>query len=125
MHAIAILASGLVALAAPAVAAAQGKAGEGKAGEAQAAEVCVVNASEAAHFFVAEAKDGMRASGKLAPGGRLCAQGGGTGTVWAYDDPDAVEGCSRLVEGGMAETLLRFADFDRCLWASQNAGSGG
>ena len=82
--------------------------------------VCVINGTEDSYFFVAEAKDGARNTATLAPGGSLCSasateQGG---VVSVFETDEHLEGCSRLVAAGKNETLLQYADFDRCRWSS-------
>ena len=44
----------------------------------------------------------------------------GTGVVSVYEDPDGLEGCSRLVPSGQTERLIKYADFDRCAWSSNS-----
>lgn len=88
-----------------------------------AAETCVENGTDARWFFAAEDRDGQRRTGWLDPAGTLCAgapgaAGGGRGVVSAFPDAGHLEGCSRLVPGGGTETLLAYADFDRCRWSS-------
>lgn len=80
------------------------------------ANVCVRNGSDQRLVFVAESSSGSRAVRWLAPGERLCAAGLGGGHVGAFATLDAVEGCSRLARDGEVETLLAYADFDRCAW---------
>lgn len=92
------------------------------ASAAGAAEVCVTNGSEHAYLFAAEAGPGTRVTEVLAPGTMLCAGPAPAaldrGVVSVFPEPDALEGCSRLVAPGDGETLLRYAAFDRCLWSS-------
>ena len=81
---------------------------------------CVTNGAEESYFFAAEAANGRRETGTLAPGATLCskaeqAQGG---VVSVFETAEHLEGCSRLVASGAPETMLRYADFDRCLWSS-------
>lgn len=90
---------------------------------AQAAPgVCVTNGTDQSALFVAEAKGATQISQQLAPGETLCS-GVGTmpgGVVRVFEHADAIEGCSRLVPEGQTETLLRYADFDRCYWSSHD-----
>lgn len=85
-------------------------------------KVCVVNLSKHTFFFAAEAENGPRELGYLAPGETLCsvAKTSGTGVVSVYEDPDQLEGCSRLVTAGDTEELIKYADFDRCAWSSNS-----
>lgn len=82
------------------------------------AEVCVVNGAEERLLFAAEARGGPRATRMLAPGGELCVPGTDGGVVSAYLHRNAMEGCSRLVPPGASDRLIRYAEFDRCEWAS-------
>lgn len=83
---------------------------------------CVTNGSEDSYFFVAEASGGARNTATLAPGDMLCApadraQGG---VVSVFVNAEHLEGCSRLVADARPEILLRYSDFDRCLWSSNS-----
>ena len=103
---IAILAAILSAPALPALAAQPG--------------ACVTNGTEESYFFAAEATGGSRETATLAPGATLCsaaaaAQGG---VVSVFESAEHLEGCSRLVPEAITETLLQYADFDRCRWTS-------
>jgi hypothetical protein len=92
--------------------------------------VCVRNATSEPFLFAAQAPGGARLLATLAPGEMLCStgsgKGAGTGTgtgrgvVSVYAGADVLEGCSRLVAPGRIETLLRYADFDRCAWTSNS-----
>lgn len=84
--------------------------------------VCVSNGTDEAHLFVAEARGGPRQVAWLDPGGELCSPGtqGTGGTVSVFESADHLEGCSRLVPEGATETLIRYADFDRCRWSSHD-----
>lgn len=86
--------------------------------------VCVRNATSEPFLFAAQAPGGARLLATLAPGELLCSTGTGTGTgrgvVSVYEGADVLEGCSRLVAPGRIETLLRYADFDRCAWTSNS-----
>lgn len=93
------------------------------AGFADAAQICVVNGADAPYLFTAEARDGQRASATLAPGATLClseANDHPGGVVAAFDGADQLEGCSRLVGSAGSDTLLIYADFDRCAWTSNS-----
>ncbi|MBL4768623.1 MAG: cytochrome c family protein [Rhodobacteraceae bacterium] len=85
-------------------------------------QVCVVNSSKHEYYFAAEASGGLRKVGKLAPGETLCSVSGSssTGVVSVYEDPENLEGCSRLVTSGQTEGLIKYADFDRCAWSSNS-----
>jgi len=82
--------------------------------------VCVTNGSEEAAFFVADPNDAPQIARMLEPGKTLCSGAGAApgGVVRVFEQADALEGCARLVAEGQTETLLRYSDFDRCLWTS-------
>ena len=113
-----------VALAPPAPA---GAAGDAEAG-GRSTEICVINGAEQSYLFAAQGAS-QRAERRLrviAPGEILCATARSPaaagrevrGTVSVFTDAQALEGCSRLVFDGGPETMLRYADFDRCAWSS-------
>ena len=106
----------------------QVRAGDGSGGVPGNGRVCIRNGSSRVLFLVAEAPDGSRAAGEVAPGGILCsppggiAEGGdtpgrGRGLVGAFAGAEAVEGCSRRARPGRTQVLVAYADFDRCLWS--------
>ncbi|MFV2052799.1 hypothetical protein [Aliiroseovarius sp. YM-037] len=80
--------------------------------------VCVTNGSEHDYLFAAEATGADRITAPLAPGEILCADGEDGGVVSVFESADVLEGCSRLVAPGEADTLFAYAEFDRCAWAS-------
>ena len=85
--------------------------------------LCVLNASPDDHVFAVQAPGAGRRVQELSPGERLCtsgAQKGSTGVVSVYEHLDALEGCSRLVAVGRTEAMIRYVDFDRCLWSSNS-----
>lgn len=86
--------------------------------------LCVTNGSDHRHFFASEPKARARLTGWLDPGASLCApdSAGIPGTVSVFEVEDTLEGCSRLVAKG-EETLVKYADFDRCEWGSHKGGS--
>jgi hypothetical protein len=85
-----------------------------------AAGVCVTNGTGHTAFFVADANGAGQHDGDLAPGMTLCSDpgDGSGGAVRVFENRDAFEGCSRLVQDGATETLIRYVDFDRCQWSS-------
>jgi len=90
---------------------------------AAAESVCIVNGNHEAHVFVAEARGGERKMSRLAPGEELCAAGAterAGGVVSVFEDEDAFEGCSRVVEAGRTEVMKKYVDFDRCFWSSNS-----
>ncbi|WP_371054820.1 hypothetical protein [Rhodosalinus sp. K401] len=88
--------------------------------------LCVRNASAQPHVFAVEAPEAGRRVRKLAPGEQLCVHGAladRTGVVSAFEDFDAMEGCSRIVAVGRTEDMLKYVDFDRCFWSSNSPSS--
>lgn len=86
-------------------------------------KVCVQNASVDSHFFAAEGKGVERITATLSPGESLCATARGdgwSGVVSVYETATGIEGCSRLVKTGTVEQMLKYVDFDRCLWSSNS-----
>jgi hypothetical protein len=84
--------------------------------------ICVTNGSKERLFFAAEERGGARELAELAPGETLCtaASKGASGVVSVFETAQELEGCSRLVTGGDAEALIRYAKFDRCAWGSHS-----
>lgn len=80
--------------------------------------LCVTNGSDHRHFFAAETNDIGRVTSMLEPGETLCAGGAAGGFVSVFEEVEGFEGCSRLVPASGRDTLLKYADFDRCAWAS-------
>ncbi len=83
------------------------------------AETCVTNGTDHPHLFVIAAKDQARISATLASGEGLCHPAPNGAILSVFADSEAIEGCSRLAKPGKSDTLLSFAEFDRCRWASQ------
>lgn len=84
-------------------------------------KVCVLNSTDQTLFFAAEAGDGSRTQQDLSPGAELCAEataGTTSGMIGVYENIDAFEGCSRLVNVGVTDVLQQYVSFDRCFWAS-------
>jgi len=91
---------------------------------APAGGVCVHNASRSAYFFVAEGENGVRVTKQLEPNEVLCTPeipNGTKGSVSVFETEDHFEGCTRLVKANTVEQMMRYSEFDRCLWTS-NAG---
>lgn len=80
--------------------------------------ICVENAAAHSHLFTTETRDGTRQTAMLAPGGRLCSAptDAKDGIIGVFETPDALEGCGRIIPAGTTETLLAYAEFDRCRW---------
>ena len=87
---------------------------------AQTPGACVTNGAGESYFFVAEATGGIRETATLAPGATLCSASAAAegGVVSVFETAEHLEGCSRLVANAEPETLLGYADFDRCRWSS-------
>ncbi len=84
--------------------------------------VCVTNGTGHSAFFLADANGASQIDGTLPPGGTLCSGAGNSpgGGVRVFESAGAVEGCARLVPEGETETLIRYAEFDRCHWSSHD-----
>ena len=83
-----------------------------------AAESCVINGSDHSYFFAVTQKNAPRLTKELPPNDRLCGAKPTGATVSVYETADVLEGCSRLVNPGQSDTLITYAEFDRCRWAS-------
>ena len=82
-------------------------------------QVCIQNRVDKPLLLTAEAKNGQRKVGMVATSQALCVEAGieAKGTVGAFEDIDALEGCSRLAIAGKTQVLLAYASFDNCEWA--------
>jgi cytochrome c len=81
--------------------------------------VCTRNASNERYFFAAEITGQQRLTKWLKPGETLCAPAmiiGAHGVVSVFESQESLEGCSRLVDAGQVEDMVKYADFDRCKW---------
>ncbi len=80
--------------------------------------ICIENAAGHAHLFTTETREGLRQTAMLTPGGRLCSgpTAAEDGIVGVFETPDALEGCARIIPAGTTETLIAYAEFDRCRW---------
>jgi len=64
-----------------------------------------------------------RKTGHLASGETLCTGAlelAMQGKVSVFETEDHQEGWTHLVPFGTAEQMLKYADFDRCLWSSND-----
>ena len=87
----------------------------------QAAPFCVVNGDAESFYFTVASGVSNRIGRILAPGETMCLVASDlTGTVSVFEDEAAMEGCTRLVEAGVTETLYRYSEFDRCAWSSNS-----
>ena len=87
-----------------------------------AGSLCVGNKTAERLMFAVESKvSGERVLSELAPQKKLCIEtpdSTAKGVVSVFASLEAEEGCSRLVEGAEAETLIAYAEFERCEWSS-------
>ena len=86
--------------------------------------VCVVNASHEPFFFAVENAEGVRKTAMLKESESLCSETTASlenGTVSVFESETAFEGCSRRVPSGTSELMLRYAEFDRCAWSSNQS----
>jgi len=82
--------------------------------------ICVLNDSRETYFVAIDAGDAGRWTGSVAASSFLCSQPVARDTkgfVSIFRDKDSIEGCSRLAIPDGPETLIEYADFDRCTWA--------
>jgi len=82
-------------------------------------KMCVTNGAKVEHLFIVETKD-VRTVEMLDPGGMLCADTDQGGKVSVFEHPDALEGCTQLLEPNKSNTLVRYMEFDRCEWGSHS-----
>ncbi len=85
---------------------------------------CVTNQSQLTHVFAVDAGDAGRKVQELAPGETLCtteSDAPQNGFVSVFETPEHAEGCSRLITAGNTEGMVKYADFDRCEWASHSS----
>jgi len=80
---------------------------------------CVENQDTRPALFVVDAGQSYRAVATLAPNEHLCTpafEAPINGFVSVFYNESAVEGCSRLTSSGTVQVLLKYADFDNCMW---------
>lgn len=84
---------------------------------------CILNGSAEPHLFATETREGERRLVTLKPGARLCVAGTAAqdGIVSVFENADGFEGCSRIIQVGTTEALMKYAEFDRCGWSSHNS----
>ena len=85
---------------------------------------CVTNQSMQTHVFAVDAGEDGRKVQELASGETLCTTESATpqnGFVSVFESIEHDEGCSRLITAGNIEGLVKYADFDRCEWASHSS----
>ncbi len=83
---------------------------------------CISNASEKPHYFAVETREGKRRFAALEPGEKLCSDptSAKDGIVSVFASDDGFEGCSRIIPTGSLESMLEYAEFDRCRWGSRD-----
>lgn len=88
--------------------------------DAPQSSFCIANASEVAHVFTTETREGARRVQTLNAGETLCSEATAEqdGVIGVFESLDAIEGCARIVPRGKTETLIEYAEFDRCRWGS-------
>lgn len=85
---------------------------------------CVTNQSDLTHLFAVDAGEAGRKVQELTPGATLCTAESDTpqnGFVSVFETLEHDEGCSRLITAGETEGMVKYADFDRCEWASHSS----
>jgi len=86
--------------------------------------ICVKNAGDSAYFFAVDAGNKGRKTGMLSAGETLCTgslEMAIKGKVSVYETEEHLEGCTRIVASGTVEEMRKYADFDRCLWSSNDS----
>ncbi|MCF6303958.1 MAG: c-type cytochrome [Rhodobacteraceae bacterium] len=92
---------------------------------ALSSNICVTNNSDESYFFAVDdggTASNSRVTAQLAPGESLCnaAKNPTGGFVSVFENAQALEGCSRLVNAGESDDLVSYAEFDRCRWVSHS-----
>ena len=90
----------------------------------KANQICVQNAGKQPYFFAVDGGRDTRLTNTLAPGETLCTTAmdmAKTGKVSVFETADHLEGCTRIIPVGRAEQMLKYADFDRCRWSSNDS----
>ncbi|NNE88712.1 MAG: hypothetical protein HKN27_11600 [Silicimonas sp.] len=84
---------------------------------------CIANATDTSYIFITETRESVRQVEKIGPGGMLCASqtAAKDGIVSVFESLDALEGCARIIPRGVVETLIAYAEFDRCAWSSHGS----
>ncbi len=81
---------------------------------------CIVNRDQERFFMVAEDRAGNRREFLAAPGRNWCVPRKDLKIVWVFEDQDAIEGCSHLVNPGeIGLDLVSYASFDNCRWSAR------
>ncbi len=85
------------------------------------ATFCVENRDSDRLLFVIQSASGKRQKRYFRPAETACYRRQGVATVWVYEGPDALEGCSVLVpDTATGLTLRSYASFDNCNWRMEN-----
>ncbi len=80
---------------------------------------CLRNQTADTLFIVVDSDSPERLAMDIPSGDSLCSDETETpqsGFVGVFHSAESIEGCSRLSGPGQIETLLSYADFDRCAW---------
>ena len=83
-------------------------------------QICIQNMVDKSLLLTAEAKNGKSRRVEMAANSEaICVEAGPErkGTVGAFEDINALEGCSRLAVAGKTQVLIAYASFDNCTWA--------
>ncbi len=85
------------------------------------ATFCIENRDDERLLFIVQSASGKRHKRYLKPAEVGCYRRQGVATVWVYESPDALEGCSVLVpDTATGLTLRSYASFDNCDWRQEN-----
>ena len=85
------------------------------------ATFCVENRDDERLLFIVESASGKREQSYIKPAETGCFPRQAVATVWVFESPDALEGCSVLVpETTTGLALQSYASFDNCDWRQEN-----
>jgi len=85
------------------------------------ATFCIENRDDARLLFLVQSASGKREKRYFKPKETACYRRQRVATVWVYESPDALEGCSVLVpDTATGLTLRSYASFDNCDWWVEN-----
>ncbi len=84
------------------------------------ATFCIENRDDERLLFIVQSASGKRDQGYLKPTETGCYPRQAVATVWVFESPDALEGCSVLVpETATGLRLQSYASFDNCDWRQE------
>jgi hypothetical protein len=85
------------------------------------ATFCIENRDDERLLFIVQSASGKRGERYLKPGETGCHARQAVATVWVFESPDALEGCSVLVpDTATGLRLQSYASFDNCDWRLEN-----